>query len=417
MQRIEKPGFRKLARGLHRHVQIKLCSINLRGKMMRKFLLASVATTALSGGCLPAMADSLTPAACPGGVCDGFSSTIGVGTSTSITNKVGVITAGTPTSAQADVLFISDTTGSMGSAISQVQSVFSSVVTNLAGLGNVATGAADYRDGLAANGDAGDYTYKLDAPISTTSATTQAGINTWSGSGGGDEPEQALFALTSAAANTSTGWRAGSLKIAVITGDAPSHSSPGHPSAAGGVSVASTAAALKAEGVTVESINAGNLTGDTLGLNGFGQFSGTGSIEDLGVPGTFTSALPTGSALTTLLTSLIGSAFASYSDVSLDVISTSGTGVCTISLPADQTGSFTRATTNTFDFGAVSITGVSAGTCDYTLALEANGAILAEETDAVTVGGSAAVPEPASMAILGFGLGAIGLVRRRFAKR
>ena len=380
---------------------------------MRKALLASVTGTALLGLGAPAMADSLTPAACPGGVCAGFSGTITVGGSTSITNKVGIITAGSPTSAQADVLFISDTTGSMSSAIAQVKSTFGDVVTNLAGsITNLATGAAQYRDGISSspNFDGGDFTYSLSSAINTNSANTQAGINTWSAGGGGDEPEQALYALSQAASNASTGWRAGSKKIAVIVGDAPSHSSPGHGIAAGGASVTSAAAALTAEGVTVESLNAGNLTGDSLGLDGFGQFdaSGSGSIYGNGVSGSFTSSMPSGSALTAELEALIGSAFATYTDVSLDLVSSSGP--CSVGLPGDITGSFSRATTNTFGFGAVTITGTGTGTCNMTIALEADGAILAEENDTVNV---VAAPEPATIAVLGAGLFGLGAVIRR----
>jgi hypothetical protein len=371
-------------------------------------LLASVTSTALLGIAAPAMADSLTPASCPGGICAGFSGTIGVGGSTSITNKVGVITAGTPTTAQADVLFITDTTGSMGPAISQINSTFTSVVSNLAGLGNVATGSAQYKDRTSDSYDPFDY--HLNQAVTTNSSLTQAALGAQTASGGGDDPEQGLNALTQAATQASTGWRAGSKRIAVIVGDAPSHSSAGgHGPAANGVTVGSTAAALVANGVTVESLNASNLTGDS-GLNGFGQFSGAGSIYAAGAAGSYTSSMPTGSALTAALTALIGSAFNSYSDVSLDLLSMTGSGSCSVSLPSDITGSFTRATTNTFDFGAVGITGLSKGTCDFTIALEADGAILATESDAVNI---AAAPEPGTLAILGTGILALGAVFRR----
>ena len=56
---------------------------------MRRALLASVTGTALMGLMVPAMAGILsTPATCPG-ACTGFSGTIGVGTATDITNKIG----------------------------------------------------------------------------------------------------------------------------------------------------------------------------------------------------------------------------------------------------------------------------------------------------------------------------------------
>ena len=250
---------------------------------MRRALLASVTGTALMGVMVPAMADSLTPATCPG-ACTGFSGSISVGTTTSITNKVGVITAGTPTTAMADVLFVTDTTGSMGPAIGAIESAFSATVTNLAGLGNIAFGAAQYKDLTSDGSDPFDY--HLDQAISTNATLTKTAISGYSAGGGGDDPEQGLNALTQASSST-TGWRAGSKKIVVIVGDAPSHSSPGHPPAANGVSVSSTAAALVTAGVTVEALNASNITGDS-GLNSFGQFSGAGSLLADGVAGSFT---------------------------------------------------------------------------------------------------------------------------------
>src|SRR4051812_22216078 len=73
-----------------------------------------------------ARADSISPAA--------YSNTLGIGGSATITKTV-TITKGSPTSALVDVLFLTDTTGSMSSAISGVRTQFSSIVTDLAGLG------------------------------------------------------------------------------------------------------------------------------------------------------------------------------------------------------------------------------------------------------------------------------------------
>jgi len=363
--------------------------------MTRKTLLGTVAASALIALMVPAKADILTPAT--------FSASIGLGGSVDIANKVGTITAGTPTSAQADVLFLSDTTGSMGPAIIAVQTTFGATVSALAGLGNVATGAAQYRDAASA-GDAFDY--QLNQAITTNSAATQTAINGWAAGGGGDDPEQGLFALTQAS-GAATGWRAGSKKIAVITGDAPSHD-VAHPIAAGGATVANTAAALVAAGVTVESLNASNITGDT-GLNAFGQFSGAGSIYAAGAAGSFTGAFPSTGDLTALLTALIGSAFSTYSDVSLDLVGPAPSCV-SVGLPSDITGSFDRSIDRSFAFGPVTITGIAAGTCSFTIALEADGAILATESDTITVG---SVPEPATIGLIGLGLAALGFARRR----
>lgn len=365
---------------------------------MRKALLASVTGTALFSFGGAAFADSLTPSACPG-PCTGFSPSVAVGGTTHITNKIGVITAGGPTGAQADVLFISDTTGSMSGPISSVRTAFGDVVTNLAGsISNLGTGAGQFKDKFTDGYDPFDY--NLDQDITSNSALTQTAINTWSAAGGGDNPEQGLYALSQAA--TTTGWRAGSKRIAVITSDVGQHEGAQAP---GGVTVASVAGDLVAAGVTVLSLNAGN-------MNAYGQFDGAGSIYDSGVAGSYTTPFPSSGDLASTLAALIGSSFATYSDVDLVLIGSSGP--CSISLPTGFSGSFDRSTTNTFNFGSVDITGTGVGTCTFTIALEADGAILATETDTVQVG---AVPEPASLAVFGAGLIGLGGVLRRRMRR
>src|SRR3954463_6367939 len=73
-----------------------------------------------------AFADSISPTS--------FSATLGVGDSTTI-HKTVTVTAGTPTSSKVDVFFLADTTGSMGSVLSAVQSSAASIMSSAAGLG------------------------------------------------------------------------------------------------------------------------------------------------------------------------------------------------------------------------------------------------------------------------------------------
>lgn len=392
---------------------------------MRKRLLTSIAATAFSIMGFPAFADVLTPLACPDASCLGFSGTIGVGETTFINNQVGVISAGAPTTGQADVLFISDTTRGMGTGLVAVRSVFGSVVSNLAGLGNVATGAAQFRD--LKNSPGAGFDYSLDQPITTDAASTQATIASWLGAGGTGVAAQSLFALTQAA-GAATGWRVGSKRIAVIVGDTPSESGA---AAAGGATVGSTAAALLAAGVTVESINVGS--NPVITLNQAGQFAGAGSIYAAGVAGHF---LPkklqfSSIVLTSLLANAIGHAFTTYTDVSLALIDSAGP--CSAVMPSGFTGTFDRSIDRTFDFGPVSITGIAAGVCDLTIALEADGVVLATETDTIQVGNPnqvvppsasppqpdvlvAGIPESTTLALLGLGMLGLGFARLRVVR-
>jgi hypothetical protein len=351
---------------------------------MRKFLLATVAAGALLGGGLPALADLITPGTFAGAVAIG---------GTVNEEKTVLVTAGGMI--QGDILFISDTTGSMSGAISTVQSNFASIVAAVAGFGNVAFGAGQYKD-MTTAGDPFDY--NLDQAITTNVAAVQAAINTWAANGGGDYPEQALTALTDAS-GAATGWRDGSKRIVVISGDAPAHSGT---SAGGGATVLSTAAALTAApGVTVEAIDVG-------GLNDSGQFSGPDSIYANGVAGAYAAGF---SNLTTEIEDAIGAAFTNYSIVSLALDAASGTCATVSGLGVIGSGTFDRSVDHSFG-GALGFTGVTPGTCTMIIDVLVDGGLIGQEFDTITVG----TPEPATLALLGFGLAGLGLVRRRIAR-
>ena len=158
-----------------------------------------------------------------------------------------------------DLVFLADTTGSMGGAIGNVQANAVSVMnTVLAAQPTSNFGAASYKDFDNAGCGPDPYVYRVDAVLTALTGSVQTGINSWSANGGCDIPESDLYGLTQTA-NTFA-WRAGSSRIIAWFGDAPGHD----PS--GGATLASTIAALGAQNVRVIAVNVGN-------LDGFGQAS------------------------------------------------------------------------------------------------------------------------------------------------
>ncbi len=121
---------------------------------------------------------------------------------------------------RADVYFLADTTGSMGSYLNAVKTGAASIFSALTGLGiDIAFGAGNYKDNL------DPYFFQHQQSLTTNTALVSAAINNWTASGGNDTPEGQLFALDALAQapGTSIGWRANSKRIIVWFGDAPGH--------------------------------------------------------------------------------------------------------------------------------------------------------------------------------------------------
>ncbi len=338
----------------------------------------SVPFLALSVGA--ASADSIDPLT--------YSDTLALGESVTI-QKTVTVSAGSPTSALVDIVFLADETGSMGGEIADVRNAAASILSSTAGLGDVTWGVGGYRD------TSDSFTYRELTDLTSTQADVQTAINTWSASGGGDFPEANLYGLEQVA--TGIDWRAGSTRIVVWFGDAPGHD----PSM--GVTQADAIAALTGENITVHALDAGSL--DSTGQATAITAATGGTLGNLGA-GT--------GAVTASILAAIDATFASYSTVSLGV--TAGADCVSVSTdPTSYNGDFTRENSHDFTFD-VTFTGTSVGSCDFGINALVDGGIVATEKDSfvVTGGGPAPVPLPASLPLLlGALLGSGAFLRRR----
>jgi hypothetical protein len=118
-----------------------------------------------------------------------------------------------------DLIFLADTTGSMGPALANVQ-INATDIMNMVRAAQLDSqfGAANYKDFDCA---IDPFPYKLDQAITASITTAQAGINTWFTVGGSGclTPEAQLNALYQLATDPATGWRPGSTRIIAWFGD------------------------------------------------------------------------------------------------------------------------------------------------------------------------------------------------------
>jgi len=143
----------------------------------------------------------------------------------------------TPEIEKADVLFAIDLTGSMGDERAQLQQNMEDIVARLQSfIQDVGFGLVSYKDYPGqyiyaapcpysnTYGNALEYPYRLEQPITTSVAAIEAAVNGLPpASGGFDDPESYLRELHESAADPATGWRPGSRRLIVDFGDELPH--------------------------------------------------------------------------------------------------------------------------------------------------------------------------------------------------
>ena len=356
-----------------------------RVRMGLSSLCAAIAICAFS---MPALSDQIDPAS--------YTTTLGVGGSASITKTVTITQMST---APVDVFFLMDTTGSMGATLTDVKTGFASIVSSVSGVSsNTYFGVGNYNDCVNGPGDcpAGTlglaYTQNQDLTGDTTAV--QTALNGLFASGGGDGPESDIYGLDQAALTSS--WRPDSRRFLFWAGDIYGHD-PRQ-----GVTEADATAALVANKVTTYALNVGA-----------GQLDATGQATRI-TNATGGAVLSGGySEATDLILAALTGSLTNYSQVSLDLVGL-GPGLNVSFSPPDYTGTYDRSIDRAFAFN-VMLTGVTPGTYDFEIVARVDGTIVARETDSITVGGTGAVPEPATYALTGTALLGLYALRRRFA--
>jgi lysophospholipase L1-like esterase len=141
-----------------------------------------------------------------------------LGEALSILGTFGSVGGSFEEGANIDLVFVVDTTGSMGDEIAEVRTNLADLVSQLAGATSTyRVAVVSYRD-FPERAGASNYPSRVDQSFTSDLAAIQAGIDSLIADGGGDFPETVFSGIKAA---IDLPWRPGVTKIAVVIGDAP----------------------------------------------------------------------------------------------------------------------------------------------------------------------------------------------------
>ncbi|MBN2139111.1 MAG: hypothetical protein JW720_14985 [Sedimentisphaerales bacterium] len=326
-----------------------------------------------------------------------------------------------------EVLFLTDTTGSMYSYISGIQTAFNNIQSRIAsdvGAG-VSYAVADYKD-YYDGGAYSAYGINLRQAFTTSSSAVQTAINGMSAGGGYDTPEEQMKSLTQVAnywtdsttAGLDFGGTSAAQKIIIWAGDAVGHAGPSDYESydmAGSTgwypSLANTISALNSRGILTFALNTTTAGYGIDGVRSVDESRNQASAITAAGGGTLFNSVGSGStSIEDTIVAAITGGVETLTNITVAIEAPGADAPFTWS-PASQTRTGTwheedSPVTGSFTFSATAP--IVNGTATFDMVLYGNGGELDRTTVTLTT-----IPAPGAILLGSLGAGLVGWLRRR----